>query len=250
MPPRWLPIARDYAATRKRFTLQGSLREMLSGILPTYQVERNWPGDQLDLWGVNGISNIQIPNNGAMDPLHISGSLHNISDSFEIEDRKELLVWRITAHVGFTIVDLAPAGALHLFSPGIGYNPEAIPATGPLPNTGTFLPFLQPQTTDQVLRFPTAGHLDVGYNTGVQVVSIGGSLNLGIGPTMHVRENAARTAAGPESEFGLPGLDAPPYRVQPGRKLTVQSINAFAFDAFTRLDVSFYYSERGLALGL
>ncbi len=247
--PRWLPIARDFAATRKRFTIPQRIGEMLSGIIPTYQVERNWPGDQLDLWGINGISDFQIPDEGAMAPLFIAASLHNISDSFPRELQKELLIWRVIAAVTVNGVQIPQNGKLHLFSPGLGYNPEAIPATGPLPNTGIFLPWLQPQRPTEVLHFPTAGHLDVGYNTALQLTSIGGDFHIGIGPSLSFMTNTPLTAGGTESDFSLGGVDAPPYRIQPGRKLTVQSTNSFAFDTFFRLEASIWYSERDYAVG-
>lgn len=161
MIPRWINVDRDYAATRRRLGIAGSLRQVLTGILPTYQLERNWPGDQLDLYGVDGITDTVIP--GAV-PLLISGSLHNVSDAFERDLQVELLVWRVTADIFTTSGVLLQNRTLQIFSPATGYNPELIPATGPAPFTGTFLPWLQPQTTAELLHFPSAGHLDMGYN--------------------------------------------------------------------------------------
>ncbi|MEE8509161.1 MAG: hypothetical protein V3T07_08870 [Myxococcota bacterium] len=253
--PRWLPIARDYAATRKRFSIQARIGEMLSGIVPTYQVERNWPGDQLDLWGINGISNESIPDIDGMTGQHLAGSLHNISDAFPLERQKELLVWRVTGELaqtgGPTGDILFPANKLHLMSPGIGYNPEATPATAPAPGTGIFLPWLQPQRPEEVLHFPTAGHLDVGYNPNLQTVNIGGDVHVSVGPALSTRiaSAAAAQASSGQQDFSLGGLDAPPYRIQPGRKLTVQSLFAFSFAVPVRIDVSFWYSEREYAVG-
>lgn len=248
--PKWLQISRDYAATRKRFSIQGRIGEMLSGILPTYQVERNWPGDQVNMWGINGISDAAIP--GAV-PLHIAASLHNISDAFQREEQKELLVWRIAVivHRSDLIALNAIDEKIHLFNPGTGYNPELIRATGPLPGTGVFLPWLQPQRPEHVLHFPTAGHLDVGYNPNLQVTQVGADFHIGVGPTlMTVQGNSG--GAPPTAtmhEFGLPGVDTPPYRVQPGRKLTVQTVQPQANGLNRRMDASFWYSERDYAVG-
>jgi len=247
--PKWVQIARDYAATRKRFTMQSRLGEILTGILPTYQVERNWPGDQLDLYGINGITNATVP--GAV-PLHISASLHNISDRFAREEQKELLVWRIVAFMNRTdvISQAMRAEKLHLFTPITGYNPNAILATGPLPNTGVFLPWLQPQRPEETAHFPAAGHLDVGYNTALQVADVGGLINLGVGPTLFTQESDDSRAAISAYEFGLPGVDTPPYRLQPGRKLTVQTVFPQTNGLAIRMDASFWYSERPYAVGL
>jgi len=228
--------------------MQGTIREMLSGILPTYQLERNWPSDQLDLWAINGITDQTIP---AGVPLHASGSLHNISDQFDRELQKELLVWRVTGELYNAVNEQVIEEPLHLFSPVIGYNPEAIPATGPLPNTGVFLPWLQPQRPPpQIAVFPTAGHLDMGYNVSAQVVVVGADTHIGIGPTQGIGNDAGTAGVTRRTfDFSLGGVDAPPFRIQPGRKLTVQTVRLQPAGFTRRIDVSFWYSERDFAIG-
>jgi len=219
---------------------------MLTGILPTYLLERSWPRDQLDLWGIDGITNGSIP---AGVPLHCSGSLHNISDQFQRELQKELLVWRVTGELHNSVNEQVVTEPLHLFSPVVGYNPELIPATGPLPFTGTFLPWLQPQRPGQTAFFPTAGHQDMGYNPLPQVVVVGADTHIGIGPTQGIsRDVGLQGLTRRNLDFSLGGVDAPPFRIQPGRKLTVQTTRPQAPGFSIRLDVAFWYSERDYAL--
>lgn len=62
------------------------------------------------------------------------------------------------------------------------------------------------------------------------------------------RQNSSASVTQPV-DFSLGGVDAPPFRIQPGRKLTVQTLGTFAAAAANRLEVSFWYSERRYAVG-
>lgn len=241
--PRWLPIARDYAATRKRFSIQGSISELLSGILPTYQLERNWNSEFLDLWGIEGFVDAMNGNHGAI-------SLHNISDAFPREEQRELLVWRMNAELFTRLAAATLLGfSLHQFTPIGNYNPHVIPGATPI-----FLPWFQPaKATGELARFPLAGHLDAGSNAALDVVTVNGVPVTVVGPVMTMRQGrtqAGSSVAGGLSnmEFGL-NVDAPPFRVKPGERVTIQTLEPHS-SSFTTLRVVVWYSERPFTEGL
>lgn len=245
--PTWRAIDRDYAQVRRRVGMQGRLGWFLSGILPTYQVERNWPGDQLDLWGANGRTSTPSPAG------HPSISLHNGSDLLPEGERLELLVWRVVAKFmqpsGF-FPQLVQMGFqdLHIFTPLQTYNPSAVPDAIPLQ-----FPFLQPVDLGESVRLARVGHLDVGSNPALMVLVINGVPTTGIGPIV-----TANLGAGISTAFGVanhldfgPGAgDVPPIRLKPGQKLTIQGLIPSPGGGDEALDASFWWSERRYDRGL
>jgi len=222
---------------------------MLSGILPTYQVERNWPADLMDIWGIEGVTERDSHFPGG----HLALSLHNISSAFAREDQKELIVWRIAAELIETVIGLLDAvqtDPVHIFTPLPPYNP-----TLNLSSPGVFLPWFQPVSPGVIARFPLSGHMDAGSNPALDVKVVNGVPTTVVGPTLcnRGRFTGGSIAGGAQQglmEFGLPGVDAPPFRLQPGQKLTCQSIASYSTGQDIQMRMIAFYSERPFVEGL
>ncbi len=242
MQPRWLDSNRDYSQVQKRMSIPGRLASMLSGILPTYQVERNWPGDQTALFGAEGVTGRFVPATG-----HLAVSLHNASDALPREEQLELLVWRMNAELFTQVNLLASPNSIHMFTPLGNYNPNQIPS--PIPQ---FFPWFQPVAPGELGHLSRAGHLDAGVNPTLLVVIVNGNPTTVLGPTMQNRGMVSFGAivSAEQKEYGLSGTDMPPVIVRPGQKLTFQSVNQFLVGAELELRGNFWWSERKYVVGL
>lgn len=234
--PTWLPIDRDYAQVRRRVGIQQRIGEMLTGILPTYVLERNWPGDQLDMWGANGVCS---------PPLN--GNLQSVS-LFNQSADQELLVWRVESNfVDGVSEQISRPFQMHIFTPLQTYDPASLPSAIPF-----FFPWLQPVAPPESARLSPNAFLIAGSNPAIQVVTINGVPTSSIGPILHPAADATSGffsvgVAPVWSRFWQAG-DVPPIRVRPGQRLTVQSL----FPAFgnDHLEANFWWSERRFDRGL
>jgi len=222
---------------------------MLGAILPTYQVERNWPGEQTSMFGAEGVTGQGMTADG-----HLAISLHNTSDLLPREEQLELLVWRFNADL-FIFTDQSRFGGspLHIFTPLQDYNPTEVLGSGP----PIFFPWLQPVSPGESAHLSRAGHLDAGQNPSLMVVTVNGVPTTAIGPALVNRGQVAVAGGfafglngGNAYEFGLPGIDTPPMIVRPGQKLTVQSVVQFLAPNSLQLRANFWWSERKWVVGL
>ncbi len=250
--PRWHQIDRDYPQARKRLGFGGRMGLMLTGLLPTYQMERNWPGDQLRMYGASARTTLPS-STGRLNAI----SLHNVSLLLPREDWQELLVWKVTAR-SFTGGVILPNWIessmqdFHVFTPLVGYNPHNFPDTFPV-----VFAFLQPLEPERIAAFPSHGHLDVGSNINLMTVIINGVPTAGIGPRL-AQTPSIWILGGPtpgSQGFGaaqdmdyIPSGDAPPFRVMPGERLTVQQL-IFPATTLQGIEASFWWSERPFAQG-
>jgi len=236
--PRWVNIRERWSSYRNRLDLNHRFGEMLTGVLPVVSLERSWPTEQLSMYGMN------VECAGAGGAAHFACSLHNVSD--ENPPAVELLVWRVNAwHFRPGLGTLTPSASMHLFSPIASYNPHSIPATLPI-----HAPWLQTgaESGDKVQL--SRAHGDAGFAPALQVVSIGGVATTSIGPilTQPVRLISPTTVGsvfqgGSDMVEFQPQYPAPPIRVLPGRRLTVQTTTTFSSSAYL-LEANFWWSER------
>lgn len=238
--PNWVPIRERWSAIRNRFDMNTRFGSIMSGVLPVVSLERNWPTEQLHLYGMN--AECSLPGGGGT--FHFACSLHNTSD--ENPPEVELLVWRVNAWMfSPTQSTIQPAGTLHLFSPLPSYNPHATAATIPF-----HAPWLQMGAEGGADRVQLSrAHGDAGGASALQVVSVGGAPTTSLGPILtHGMVLTSPTTTLPYQggismmEF-QPQYPCPPLRVLPGRRLTVQTTQKWGRAAID-LEANFWWSER------
>jgi hypothetical protein len=210
--------------------MRARLGEMLSGVLPVAVVDRHWHQEELDLWGLNVATDI-----GVVPNRHHAVSLHNPSTE---DPLLEVLVWRVNACLFDVNTGRPRPGPIHLFTPLTpAYNPHSSPATIPL-----HFPWLQTPASfgDEVAL--SRVHGDAGGNPALQVVTVNGVATTSIGPSVWTitGHGLAGEEHMPFAELG-PGPTAPPLRVKPGQRLTVQHLIS---QGLLTLQANFWFSQR------
>lgn len=250
--PRWWRIDKDYARVRKQLGISTRLGEILTGILPVYIVEQAWPIDQLDVFGVSGIT---VDSAFGTTPFFHSCSLLNqLSD---VRPPEELLVWRIDANVyavtqdpvtGEAFFSDSRSAGLHVFTPNLEfYNPAQT-------SVQEFRPWLQPIGGPRSAQLRTSNaRMICGHAPTLETVIVNGVPTPAVGPRMtRIMENTGSSFTnilGANLGFGWTPSPAPPLLVRPGSELTVQSVSPMKISSglFTdgqRLEVSFWFSTR------
>lgn len=222
--PRWVQHSKSLLSWRKRYRLNTDPTEVLSGILPTSQLDKDWPQDTLDLWGLY----IQSRDNPAGNE-YLGAEL--------VAQRKELLVHRIRA----TMLIGASAGPLgqgcHVMTPLQTYDPTVNVPT-------IWFPWFQSgYRAGQAANLPEAFGLG-GTNPALQVVVINGVPFTSLGP---VSFQSYATAVGQPQLFNIDlwTHQDPPLRVHPFQSCCVQTIQpATGGGSVDTLNVNFWFSER------
>jgi hypothetical protein len=237
--PTWENTDRTWPAFRKRHGVRRRIGQMLTGIIPTIELEKSWAPDQLDIYGANGSTD-----GAAALELH-SVALHNPSDDLE------LLVWKVESKARTTGGFSDPTETIrHLFTPLQTYNPTLNPAPIPI-----FISALSTATaTGDAARLARA-HLDCGSNPVLMVLTV----DFGAGPV-------ATTMIGPSNSHSLQRFNmppafsfwfphgqwtvhyeatgsCPPLRVKPGQKLAVAE-TANSPTGTHMIEANFWWSER------
>lgn len=249
--PRWEPWAgRGWAKYRKRYSIAQSFQEILSGVLPTVELERLWPDDFTSFMFSGSAQSWNIHVNG--DPgaagFYHSVALHNPTIAEPLAAAAagitpvELLVYRVDAWVGFAD-PLVPGrvneplqwnrtgagGPVRLFTVPNNYydNSTAVvftPAGGSPERLtlGIAHAWLQMGVgPNVVLRLPQA-HFDIGIHNIHPIIAVGPNTYDARGPLTQPTGNAIDT---PGFMFDAPGGLF--LRLQPGQRLVAQAMSAF-----------------------
>ena len=215
--PRWKGGGRVFAAFSRRHGLNAPGMEVLTGVIPTAEVDRHYTDDRLNLWGLF----MQQP--GTVIANRLGACSLNTQEN-------EALVHRVDVHFSSSLVTLG--FDCHLFSPLQTYDPhEHNPFIG--------FPWLQPISFGEPGRLSRSFGLEGEQDT-LQVVVVNTVAHVTVGPVLR----AASSAAGVPGAHGgnLWGFQDPPWRLRPFTQLTVQMLVQLPVGYF--LNVAFYYSER------
>lgn len=252
--PRWFRHSRNWIAFQKRLQLNTGFGSILNAISPTVQLDRVWHREYYQ--GANGAF-------GQSWDIHIEGdapyagsryhscSLHNPTDDLE------LLVYRAWGQASQAIgaavatvprsITAMPNVSLHISTPPESYF-ELAGSTNSVVNTaGTRFGWKQgavgPQLDSVILP---AAHVDCYTHTTLPIVSVNGVNNYALGPMMLQPGNA--TAQGQTNGRLLHETsDQPPWRVKPGQRLMIQSVQPLvstALGARQFVVASFEWVER------
>ncbi len=217
--PRWKQAAKNLTAFSRRWSLNSPAVEVLTGIIPTAQVDKHWTNDRLDLWG------IFIQQAG-------TATANRLGSCSIVAQEKEVLVHRIVAWM-----DSAVEGkfVVHLFTPLQTYAPAEL-------NAALFLPWMQlpvePGEPGRLSRtIGVAGETDAG----LQVVTVNGAPHTSIGPTYPI--NVIRPfVIGDHNVNVIWDSQDPPLRLRPFQQLTIQMTQQLTAAYF--LDTNWFYTER------
>lgn len=214
--PFWRTSARVFAAWSRRHSLNAPAQEILTGIIPTAEVDRHWTDDRLDLWG-------------AFTQQPGTATANRLGAVSMVPQRKEALVHRIEISI---VSALARTHNFHLFTPLQVYFPTAI-------NSNLILPWLQPVKPGQPGRLADTLFVNGETDAGLMVVTVNGLPHTAIGPSYQA---ASVVALGQMARIVAWDYQNPPLRVKPGQQLTVQATTQMPTGLF--LNVNWYFSER------
>lgn len=238
--PIWNPIQRTFDAIRNRYDLTQRIGEMLTGILPVIVLDRHWPGEQMDFYGLNAATDAF--NAFPAPPVHLYIELQAPPD-------REVLIWAIEATA--LSVGTPQENPLHLFTPlqdyaTIGGATPWIP-NGVLPPI--YFPWLQPIAATDAGRL-SASFARAGATSALQVVSVNGIPTTSIGPTKQTfNQNTGGFVASWGNEYTsfYSSPFFPPIRLKPDARIAVQTTTAG--NTGVNMEANFWYSERLYAEG-
>lgn len=219
--PLWKASTRVWAAWSRRHGLNAPAQEILTGIIPTAQVDKHWQNDRLDLWGIfmQQIGTATVGRLGACTLL--AGQL-------------EVLVHKIECQLVITGVTAGNIIPVHLFTPLQGYLPTAV-------NVALVLPWLQTMVRPQDPgRLAQAVGLIGETDAGLMVVTVNGAPHVAVGPSYSINTYAAGMAGG--RRHVLWGFQDPPLRIKPGEQLSVQTLAQMPTSI--AIQVNIFYTER------
>lgn len=222
---RWFVHSKPLIAFRRRWGLNTDPTEILTGVIPTAQVDKHWDSDRLNVWGMF----VQGEKPRGVGAQHICATLE--------AQRKELLVYRVDAKL--MSMSLASDNPVHIFSPLQNYNPHA--TSDGAADTTIWFPWLQSMVEQpgDPARMPEAFGLG-GYNATMQVVTINGVPFTSVGPISGGQSMALDHGSAVFWEF-----QDPPLRVRPFATLCVQSTLALTGGSTDwYLNCNFWFVER------
>jgi len=212
--PRWKQAAKNLAAFSRRWSLNAPAVEVLTGILPTAQVDKHWTNDRLDLYGLF----VQVPGTATVGRL---GAVSIVAQELEV------LVHGIDVWLD---ANVSTFFSVHLFSPLQTYAPTAI-------NTTLQLPWLQPVQPGEPGRLSRAFGMGGERDAGLQSVIVNGIAFTTIGPTFQIWGGLVTRDVNQVWR-----LQDPPLRLKPFQSMTIQVLAQMSVGRF--LNVNWYYSER------
>lgn len=219
--PQWQFHSKALTAWRRRWRLNRDPTQILDAILPVAQVDKHFPDDLLNLYGIFS----QAAGTGGNTYLACMLSAQE----------KEVLLHRI--HGSFIKAGgWSAVQAYHLFTPLQAYNPV-------VNNTALWLPWLQTP-----IRTGEPGNLSqafgtTGDNAAQQVVNVNGAPHISIGPVTHGPFIAGVVGGSCVRQEVIWSAQDPPLRIAPFTSICVQlaAVSTLATDF---LNVSMFYSER------
>lgn len=226
--PRWFVHSKPLVSWRRRWGLNTDPTEMLSGVLPTAQVDKHWDSDRLNIWGIF----VQGEKLRAAGAQHICATLE--------AQRKELLIYKVEAWLD--VNGFLHTTPIHIFTPLQNYNPHA--TSDAAAATSIWFPWLQSMAEQpgDPARLPEAFGLG-GYNAGMQVVTINGVNFTSVGPVSSVNSWVGGGAV--ERGQVMWNFQDPPLRVRPFSTICVQSALAVVGGTLDwYLNVNFWFCER------
>lgn len=224
--PRWTPSGRITTALQRRYRLNIPLTEILTGILPTVQVDKHYGWDTLGLYG------LFVQQSDVGDTGYQSCSL--LAQSEELLVHK-LEFWCISAATGNPI-----ATGVHAFTPVSPYNPAML-------GTGLYYSWLS-TPSGYGSSFSIGRGLGIaGANAALQTVLVSGAPVATIGPSYRQGSVLISGQGGGMADFGpkqIWGFQDPPLRVRPFTMLTLQTTSAWTTPFNLVLNVNFFYTQK------
>ncbi len=216
--PQWRTGGRIFAAFSRRHGLNAPGMDVLTGVIPTAEVDRHYTDDRLNLWGLF----MQQP--GTIIANRLGACSLNTQEN-------EALVHRVDVHFSHGLGQLDTTFDAHIFSPLQTYDPhEHNPFIG--------FPWLQPISFGEPGRLSRSFGLEGEQDT-LQVVVVNAVAHVTVGPVI-------RSSSGGFNRSRSGGLlwdyQDPPWRLRPFTQLTVQMLVQLPVGFF--LNVAFWYSER------
>lgn len=220
--PRWTPSGRITTAFQRRYRLNIPLTEILTGILPTVQVDKHFPWDTLGLYGLF----CQQGDTG--DSGYQSCSILAPAEELLIH---KLEFWAISSS------SANPIGVgVHVFTPLPPYNPALL-------GLGAYYSWAS--SPSEPGRYSIGRGIGVaGANASLQSILVSGAPVNTIGP--HYRQGRVVGTGGFE-HFGphvIWNFQDPPLRVRPYSMLTVQTTSSWTTPHSLLLNVNFWYSQK------
>ena len=231
--PKWTFLSKNLAALQRRYRSNAAFSEILTGVLPTAQVDRHWIDDTLDVYGM-------LVQGQSTDGLELPACvLLAAPDQDVLVHRVEFLVQAVD-----NLNDELDR-TYHCFTPLAGYDPVAN-------GGGFFFAWLQTKATAVAATvqgrtvgiggtFPT--HQTVSFGGGPPITTFG--------PLAHtprsytVAGGVSVSNASSAHMTGFYTFQDPPLRLKPGMRLCVQQADTFlVLNRRTILSVNFWYSER------
>ncbi len=219
--PFWRTAAHPFHAFSRRYSLNAPAMEMLTGVIPTAQVDKHWTNDRLDLWGMF----MQQPGTAVANRL-ASCSL--------VTQEREVLVHKVEAYLSVIAGPNAVVANFHLFTPVQGYIPAAV-------NVAIVFPWLATMVDEfDAGRLPRAVGVVGDTDAGLMVVTVNGAPHTAIGPAYHVATSPVSLDT--KNLQVLWGFQDPPIRIKPFKLFTVQMLDQLP--AAFALNMNVYFTER------
>lgn len=231
MPARWLGHAQNFTALVRRYGTNWFFPEILSGLLPTVQVDKHWTADRLNVFGMR----MEVVTDGA-----------NFPAMFLQAGDVDVLVYRVDWWMDDVNFGNSEGWGAHLFTPLPNYQP-ADPGAGPV---FSYFPWLlggrvwgSLGTLPDMVGF-------AGHNAALPQVNIAGiGLITTIGPQSRAAHVITAIVAGgggptavPHGELTAWSFQDPPFRLMPYTRLCVQATEVIT--ANRRMIANFYFSVR------
>lgn len=225
--PRWVNHAKALIGLRRRWSVNASFGEILTGVLPVIQVDKVLPTEDQDIYGLF----TQALADGV-----------NLPACQLTAQRQDVLVMRIEVFVD-AVSQRFPN--VHIFTPLQTYDPFDVSLQG------IFFPWLQggarPPANDQMAQ--ATGQLGstfgaAGIGSALMTVSVNGFPISAIGPVHPLERWTTFVGSGGGENRMIWSMQDPPIRVRPFQSLVVQAPLGGMLGNGTPLNVNWYYSER------
>jgi len=225
--PRWVQHAKSLIGVRRQWSVNENLGEILTGVLPTVEVDKVRTLEQENIYGMF---------------CQVTGDGVNLGACQIGAERVELLVHQVEFWVD-AITTRAPT--VHLFTPLQTYDPFDV--AGPT----IFFPWFQgPAVAPPGNPLGQAtGALSTavgrsGLGSALMSVIVNGVPVVAIGPTYPYERWTTFVGAGGGTMRKIWTFQDPPLRIRPFQNLTVQTLLGIMLGAGQPLNVNFYWSER------
>ena len=212
---------------------------MLDGVIPVVVAEQHWPGDQLDIFGLNAITDTQTdfgPGATHLTIIFVAGEL-------------EVLLWKVEAasRVATGLEDFP----VQMFTPLQNYGLVGGASNPLIPNPvnpAIYFPWLQPVNQGDAGRLSRSVAL-AGAISGQQLVSVNGVPTTSIGPIMQTLSvgNVGLLFGNYWPQYHGSSY-TPPLRLKPFTRLALQ-MTVSGGSGGNHISANFYYSERAFEPG-